>query len=114
MNGGYRAGVCLAQLDAPPTAVYTSGDMIAAGVVQAMNDRKWPVPGKVSVTGENDLEISRSLSPALTTVTDPAEMIAETVIGCLLDRVEGRYDGPARSMCMKDRKLIVRGSTGAV
>lgn len=114
MNGGYRAGMYLATLENPPTAICTSGDMIAAGVIQAMHDLKWDVPGKMSVTGENDLAIGRDLSPALTTVTDPAETICTTVIDYLLDRVEGRYDGSPRITEKGDRKLIVRGSTATV
>lgn len=112
MNGGYRAGRYLAQLEEPPTAVYASGDMIAVGVIQAMHDFSLDVPGKVSVTGENDMLFGRSLSPALTTVSDPAEMIGSQAMEYLLDRVEGRYTGPARVVEMDDRALIVRGSTG--
>ena len=113
MHGGYRAGMQLARLETPPTAICTSGDVIAAGVIQAMHDLKWDVPGKVAVTGENDQSIGRSLSPALTTVTDPADTIGGTVMDYLLDRVEGRYDGPARIGAMTERELIVRGSTKA-
>ena len=112
MNGGYRAGRYLAQLEEPPTAVYASGDMIAVGVIQAMHDFSLDVPGKVSVTGENDMLFGRSLSPALTTVSDPAEMIGNRAMEYLLDRVEGRYTGAARIVEMDDRALIVRGSTG--
>ncbi|MBR6787082.1 MAG: LacI family DNA-binding transcriptional regulator [Clostridia bacterium] len=111
MNAGYRAGMYLAGLENPPTAIYTSGDLIAAGVIQAMHDLKWDVPGEMSVTGENDLAIARDLSPALTTVTDPADAICTTVIDYLLDRVEGRYNGPPRITEKDGRELIVRGST---
>lgn len=114
LDGGYRAGMQLSALENPPTAIYTGGDMLALGVLQAMHDRKWDVPGKMSVTGENNLPISRGVRPALTTVTDPADSDAEIVIGYLLSRVEGKYSGPARIVKTCGRKLIVRDSTGAI
>lgn len=112
MNGGYRAGRKLAQLSEVPTAVYASGDVIAAGLIQAMHDFDLDVPGRVSVTGENNLGFCEGLSPALTTVSDPAEMIGSRAMEYLLDRVEGRYTGAARIVEMGERELIVRGSTG--
>lgn len=112
MNGGYRAGMHLALLREPPTAICASSDVIAAGVIQAMHDLKWDVPGRISVTGENNLEIGRNLSPSITTVTDPADLIGPMAIDYLLDRVEGRYNGPARIVKMGGRELIIRDSTG--
>lgn len=112
LDGGYRAGMQLSTLENAPTAMYTGGDMLALGVLQAMHDRKWDVPGKMSVTGENNLPISRGVRPALTTVTDPADSDAEMVMEYLLSRVEGRYNGPARIVKTHGRELIVRESTG--
>lgn len=110
MNGGYRAGRALAQLEEPPTAVCTSGDVLAFGVIQAMHDFDLNVPGDVSVTGENNLSFVQDF--ALTTVTDPAEMIGSQAMAYLLDRVEGRYDGTARITEMGERALVIRASTG--
>lgn len=112
MTCGYRSGISLAALENPPTAIYTANDIVAVGVIQAMRDLHWDVPGKMSVTGEGDSSIGRDMTPAMTTVSDPAEGICETVIDYLLDRVEGRYDGPARIAKLREQKLIVRGSTG--
>ncbi len=111
-DGGYRAGLHLSALENPPTAICASGDMLALGVLQSLHDKGIRVPGDMSVTGENNLPIKQSVLPALTTVTDPADGDAEMIVEYLLDRVEGKYTGPARIVKTCGRKLIVRESTG--
>lgn len=114
LDGGYRAGMQLSALENPPTAIYATGDILAVGILQALHDKGLKVPEDISVTGENNLNIKQSVLPALTTVTDPAVGDAEMIVEYLLDRVEGRYDGPARIVKSYGRELIVRESTGKV
>lgn len=54
-----------------PTAVLCGNDVLAAGALSAARDMGLDVPGDVSITGFDDIEIAEIVSPALTTVHVP-------------------------------------------
>jgi DNA-binding LacI/PurR family transcriptional regulator len=111
MAGGADALSRLLRLAEPPTAVATSTDLAAVGVLHAAHSLGTVVPGRLSVVGFDDILISSHTVPALTTVRMPiAEIIRHAVgraIGLALDpstRREPTLDVFAPS-------LIVREST---
>lgn len=53
------------------TAVFAPNDLMATGVIEALNDAGRSCPGDVSVVGFNDSMLSDRLSPALTTLRAP-------------------------------------------
>ncbi|HWD60962.1 MAG TPA: LacI family DNA-binding transcriptional regulator [Humibacter sp.] len=80
MSGGYAAGAALLDLDARPTAIFSSSDQQAAGLYEAARERDIRIPAELSVIGFDDTVLSRHLSPALTTIHQPlTEMAAEAV-----------------------------------
>jgi LacI family transcriptional regulator len=72
-----------------PTAVMCGNDVLAVGAIGAAQELGLSVPRDVSVTGFDDIEIARIVSPALTTVHVPhremgkqaAQMIAALLKG---------------------------------
>jgi DNA-binding LacI/PurR family transcriptional regulator len=92
------------------TAVFAASDMLAAGALQALYDRRTRVPDRMSLVGFDDT-YAKHLSPPLTTVRQPMfEMgmkAAELVIRAVS---EGPPESPAREWCAAS--LIVRESTG--
>jgi len=111
MPAGYRAGVYFISRQPMPTAICTSSDEIALGVMQAMYEKRLSVPHDISITGENNTLIGSSIRPALTTIADPAEGIGELAVELLLSRIEGRYTGPARQQMVNARQLLIRQTT---
>jgi LacI family transcriptional regulator len=106
--GGRAAGAALLDLDPRPTAIVAVSDLVAAGVLSAAAERGLRVPGDLSVTGFDDLEVARVLSPSLTTVhQDPYALgaLAADVVRTLVD------GGRAQSALLAPQ-LTVRGSTG--
>ena len=110
---GYRAGCCFfAALRRPPTAICCANDLIALGVVQALRERGLRVPQDVSVTGMDDIPYAALSSPRLTTVTNDSGVFAREGVRMLFERIDGRYDGPAREASVA-HALVVRDSTAS-
>lgn len=70
-----------------PTAIFAANDIMAIGAMNALKDLGIGVPDEVSVIGYDDIQISRYLSPALTTMrcdfSDIAEACVNTLIGMI-------------------------------
>jgi LacI family transcriptional regulator len=62
-----------------PTAIYAGADIIAVGVIHALDSIGLRVPQDVSVIGFDDIEMARHMTPALTTVVQDKELIGKSV-----------------------------------
>jgi DNA-binding LacI/PurR family transcriptional regulator len=69
--------------DTPPTGVICSSDLMAIGALQEATDRGLRVPDDLSVVGFDGIEATAWTKPALTTVEQPIEEIAETAVNAL-------------------------------
>jgi len=82
---------------------------MAAGVLSAAARRGLKVPDDLSVTGFDDAEIARVVSPALTTIRQPLEQIGAAAADMLLAaQPSGKLDPIRRRL---DIELVVREST---
>jgi DNA-binding LacI/PurR family transcriptional regulator len=80
MAGGETVLRELLALPEPPTAVGTSTDLVAIGVLHAAHEAGATVPDRLSVVGFDDILISAHTVPALTTIRMPiAEMVGHAV-----------------------------------
>lgn len=93
----------------PPTALVCGNDVLAWGAMLEAQAHGLDVPADLSVVGFDDLELSRHLRPALTTVHVPTERMWVMAANYLLDRLQGR-----NALAMQQElevELLVRGST---
>lgn len=88
------------------TAVMCDDDLLAPAVVRAVHSAGLVAPGDISVAGVGNLEISRMLTPPLTTVALPTKDIGSRAVDELLDVIGGRT--PARQVL--PTHLIIRDS----
>ena len=109
-DGGYTAFRLLAQLTAPPTAIYAASDEAAHGALFAAQELGLSVPGQLSTCGHDDLAYSRHIWPGLTTIHQPAEEILEQAVRLLIDRLKGVT--VSETQVILPPHLVVRGSTG--
>ncbi len=107
---GVRAGGELLDLRPRPSAVVCFNDKVAAGVLAAATARGLRVPADLSVTGFDDIDISRATSPRLTTVRQPLQEMGRIAVTMLIRQLDG-HAHEALSMELETR-LIVRDSTG--
>ena len=94
------------------TAVVCGNDMIALGTefyLQAIGAR---IPEDVSVTGFDDINLAKMMTPPLTTIKMPVDEMASEAIKLLLRRIEEDSRPSSRSRIILDVELVQRNSTG--
>ena len=111
LGGGETALQALLSLPLPPTAVATSTDLTAVGVLHAAYAVGGIVPKELSVVGWDDLTISAYTVPGLTTLRMPTrEIVAEGVrMAVELSQTPGASREPFTRYF--EPTLIVRDST---
>ncbi|MEZ1314396.1 LacI family DNA-binding transcriptional regulator [Pseudomonas fluorescens] len=85
-TGGYAAAATLLEKN-PPSAIFAGNDMIGFGVLRAAAERNIRVPAELSVIGFDDIQMSRYVYPALTTVGQSILQLGEMAAGVLLRRI---------------------------
>ena len=68
------------------TAIVAVRDHVAVGALRVLRRRGLRVPDDVAVTGFDDLPLAADLTPPLSTVRTPMQLIGETVAGFALGR----------------------------
>jgi len=91
----------------PPTAIVCASDTQASGVLEAAASLGLDVPGDLSITGYDDLELADHLG--LTTIRQPLFESGVRAVERILSMVDGRPPGPLREV--QEISLIVRRST---
>ena len=95
-----------------PTVLVCANDSIARTTMKALIELGLDVPGDVSVTGFDNIEVGYSNLPALTTVHVPKEAMGRRAVEKLLERLIKRDEPLEKIMLAGD--VIFRDSTAAV
>jgi len=101
----------LLRLEPRATAVVAGDDLVAIGVIDALEARGVSVPGHMSVVGFDDIAFARVRRVGLTTVRQPSESIGELAAGVLIDQLEGRRPVDAVQRLVEP-ELVIRTTTG--
>lgn len=80
-----------------PSAVFFANSLMARGALAAFHDRGVRVPDDIAVATFDDFEHLDYVRPKLTRVGNRPALLAGQAVAMLLDRLEGRWDGPPRS-----------------
>jgi DNA-binding LacI/PurR family transcriptional regulator len=91
-----------------PLALFVANNMMTIGALNAIHEVGLSVPDDVAVIGFDDLPWAISLSPALTTVGQPAFDIGIHAAELLLNRI-AHPDRPTRTVVL-NTELIIRAS----
>jgi DNA-binding LacI/PurR family transcriptional regulator len=106
---GHAAAGELLDAAAPPTAMTCASDEIALGALAAARERGLRVPGDLAVTGWDDIQVARYVTPALTTVRQPLRLIGARAAELLFARI---HTGASPSGEVLPTELVVRASCG--
>jgi DNA-binding LacI/PurR family transcriptional regulator len=109
--GGYCAMQKLLGLQRRPTAVIAADDLLAMGALTAAFESGLRVPEDISISGFDGIEITRFVTPALTTVRQPIDAMSRIALARLLDLIGGS-PVPEDNLIQVRPELIVRNSTG--
>lgn len=108
---GYQATQRFLRLASPPTALFSSNDMMVAGVVHAAHERGLSIPNGLAIVGFDDLPQTTMIFPELTTIRQPCVELGVCAAEMLIDRLESGNDEP--SHVILPTTLVVRQSCGA-
>ncbi|GAA2976671.1 LacI family transcriptional regulator [Microbacterium terrae] len=107
----FDAGAAAADavLASQATAALAFNDLVAMGLLSAVQDRGRRVPADLSIVGFDDIPFARYTTPPLTTARVPAEEIGVQA----WERMRGQLDGTAAAPALSlTPELIVRGTSG--
>lgn len=107
---GYQMATRLLARKIPFTAVVAISDVIALGAQKALIDAGLKIPEDVSITGFDGTEFARYTNPALTTVEQPIELLAET--SCRLLFAQMKKQSITRPQRLLRGSLLIADSTG--
>ncbi|MCH1625032.1 LacI family DNA-binding transcriptional regulator [Fredinandcohnia quinoae] len=91
-----------------PTAFFAGNDLLAIGALRALHEKGITVPERVSIIGVNDISVSKYVFPPLSTVKVYTEVMGETAVDTLLERINGRQ---IAKKVFISTKLVIRESS---
>jgi LacI family transcriptional regulator len=94
--------------DQLPTAFFAANDSLAVGALRALLEEGISVPDRVNIIGVNDISISKYVFPSLSTVKVYTEIMGETAVDTLLERMAGRKTAKKIFIATE---LIIRNSS---
>ncbi len=108
LDSGARAGARWLQSTDRPTAIVCANDEMAIGLIGAVARSGAQVPKDLSVTGFDDIDIARHVTPALTTLHQPRTALGRLAARTLVDLLAGREVDADQVL---DVDLVQRDST---
>ena len=106
--GGYAKAKVLLNMVPRPTAIFAGNDMIALGVLAAIQEAGLRCPEDISVIGFDNQDVTEITNPPLASVHQPGYQMGATAARLLLDRVSGKSS--AVKHVVLQTELKVRGS----
>jgi DNA-binding LacI/PurR family transcriptional regulator len=94
-----------------PTALVCYNDMMAIGVIQALQSAGLPVPAQMSITGFDNIIFSAYTNPPLTTFDQPKHFIGAEAARLVLGLLTGSKENNEPKIQTLKGSLLVRGST---
>ena len=91
-------------------ALFAITDLLAFGAMQAIRDMGLRIPKDISIIGYDDIPLSASLRPKLTTIHQPREQIAKNSCKCLIDKLQVAEDLSVKLNLAIRPHLVIRES----
>lgn len=108
MENGYRTTQELLRQGTPCTAIFAISDLLAIGACRAICDAGKRVPEDFSVAGFDGIELGQYYMPSLTTIRQPADVMAKETATLLFEIIAG---GGNHQHLVYDAELLEREST---
>jgi DNA-binding LacI/PurR family transcriptional regulator len=109
IQNGEKAMLELLQKENRPTAVFAVNDILAVGAMKAARSVGLEVPKDLSVIGFDNMILSTTTVPELTTVAQPIKDMADKIVDVLIRQIKMPHLAKERTLFVPE--LIVREST---
>lgn len=113
MQDGYAAAESLLSSKAAFTAIFSSQDILSAGIITALRKHNVRVPEDVSIVSFDDDLLASTITPPLTTVRKPRREMGQAAAKVILDRVRSQSASKGKVTELKTT-LIERASVTAL
>lgn len=107
--GGHAAATVLLKRAQRPTAIFASNDLMAAGVIKALQENHVSIPGEIAVVGSDNISLGELLTPGLTTINHNVYELGQYSVSTLLKLIRGEV---APKKTVLNTELIIRQSCG--
>lgn len=94
-----------------PTVVMCGNDVLATGAISRANEMGIRVPGDISITGFDDIDLAEVIQPKLTTVHVPHRKMGASAARLLLDIIDGNTECRGIEL---ETEIVIRESLGQV
>ena len=98
--------------DERPTAIFSSSDFMALGVIDAVKDLNLSIPGDIAVVGFDDLFITSFRFVQLTTVHIPRYEIGRRAMERLIEKINQKDKKDDIQNVVLSPKLMIRQTCG--
>lgn len=89
--------------------IFAVSDVIAIGVIKALNSKNIKIPQEAAVVGFDNIDFSAVIEPSLTTVSQPGYELGVESVKSLMRKITGENNNPEKIIL--DYELIVRETT---
>ncbi len=118
ISGGFEAMKRLLDRPDAPTAVIAYNDMVAIGALDAARQRGLAVPDDLSIVGFDDISLCSEVTPPLTTVQVPKELMGKLAVETLFHAAAAAGSttagaAPSTRKVLLPTRVIARGSTAS-
>ena len=111
IESGFEAGLKILKMLDRPTAVFCASDETAFGLISALNSGGINVPGDMSVVGFDDISLSETFIPSLTTIRQDRRFLGLQAAKRLCSTMNNNDNQQTNRIEVVDVELIVRAST---
>jgi LacI family transcriptional regulator len=99
------------RLEDRPDAVFAANDLVAMGVLQALNMRgDIRVPGEIALIGYDDIDFASAAVVPLSSIRQPSALIGRTAVDILIEQAADPSTPPRQVVF--EPELVQRESTG--
>lgn len=96
MDSAYEKVRQKLKADDLPTALFCANDATAIGTMKYLKEMGLSIPDDISLIGIDDIDMSRYVTPMLTTVYVPKTDLGRVSAQMLIDQIEGHYNVPMK------------------